>query len=658
MSARVRRIALLSLLFAISSASSAAAQTVSLAVDPILPATSTVGETDRVAQFVITNTSAGVGPVTLTNIALTPSCGNLPPGCNIHDRGVFSVSSTGSGGAACAGNTFAVTETNANTGELSLTPNQPVVLGQPGSGNHVCLVTLIVATRKVPQVDLAPAQFGTQTSVRGTASGTAASSGNGQPVAGSGSGSRTVTVHRGTVSLNGEATPQATLGEPISNTILVSFTEGGAAPTGTVSFIAFGPDDATCTGVPAFQSSPQPVGPPTAISVSAHSGPFVPQAVGHYRWVASYSGDANYLAGNTPCGAPNQTSLVAHATPGMQVTASPDVTVGGALSDSATITGAAGTPTGTVRFDLYGPDNATCGGTPLFSKEVVLAGGTGASGDFSPTALGTYRWIATYSGDAKYLPASTACGAPSQTRTVAKATPVIAQTPSGTVDAGQAVSDRAALSGGAAPTGTLTFRLFGPGGECAGTPVATVVRDVAGNGEYSSGDVVVSASGNYQWVVGYSGDARNAAVTTECGKAPVAVTQPASSPPPVQPPVVQPPVVIVPVAPAGLTALARPRRDRRIPYAFRVTGKLALPTGVAAAAGCTGQVSVRIKNGRKTISTRRAALRSDCTYSRRVSFTQKHRLRKRGGRLKVLVTFLGNPRLKELAAPVTSVRYG
>jgi uncharacterized repeat protein (TIGR01451 family) len=69
------------------------------------------------------------------------------------------------------------------------------------------------------------------------------------------------------------------------------------------------------------------------------------------------------------------------------------------------------TPTGTVTFNVYGPADATCAAAPVFtSTNPVNAAGTGAvSLDFTPTAGGTYRVIASYSGDANYAAVATRC---------------------------------------------------------------------------------------------------------------------------------------------------------------------------------------------------------------------------------------------------------
>ncbi len=98
--------------------------------------------------------------------------------------------------------------------------------------------------------------------------------------------------------------------------------------------------------------------------------------------------------------------------------------------------------------------------------------------------------------------------------------------------------------------------------------------------------------------------------------------------------------VVVPRFVGRLSARTTPRRDTTAPYRFTTRGRLTLPTAVTPAQGCRGTVTVQIKAGRKTVSTRRVKLRSDCTYRSRVTFRVKQRLRPRT--LRRSVRFGGN----------------
>ncbi|WP_433501493.1 choice-of-anchor P family protein [Sphaerimonospora sp. CA-214678] len=110
------------------------------------------------------------------------------------------------------------------------------------------------------------------------------------------------------------------------------------------------------------------------------------------------------------------------------------------------------------------------------------------------------------------------------TEHVPKATPSIATTPSGPVPAGGDVSDTATLSDGYHPTGTVTFRLFGPGDTDCATPIATRTGSVTESGTAASGDVTIGAAGTYRWTAVYSGDDHNDSVTSPCSAEQVTVT--------------------------------------------------------------------------------------------------------------------------------------
>ena len=100
----------------------------------------------------------------------------------------------------------------------------------------------------------------------------------------------------------------------------------------------------------------------------------------------------------------------------------------------------------------------------------------------------------------------------------------------------------------------------------------------------------------------------------------------------------------------ALSAKVTPSRDRRRPYRFRTSGKLLTYTGTPAAQACTGKVSVQVKHGRRTISTRRVSLRRDCTYRSTVSFKRAK------GSLRFLVRFGGNQAIKPVNAKTRRAR--
>ena len=103
---------------------------------------------------------------------------------------------------------------------------------------------------------------------------------------------------------------------------------------------------------------------------------------------------------------------------------------------------------------------------------------------------------------------------------VTRASAALASHVSASVSVGGIIFDTATLSGGANPTGTIVFRLYGAGDiTCARPPVFTSTRPVSGDSSYSSDPFTATATGNYRFVAGYSGDANNFAVSGVCGVA-------------------------------------------------------------------------------------------------------------------------------------------
>jgi len=86
------------------------------------------------------------------------------------------------------------------------------------------------------------------------------------------------------------------------------------------------------------------------------------------------------------------------------------VSYGTTVHDSATVSGSAGTPTGTVTFDWF--TNGTCA-TPIGQTSSALSlssGAVDATGfPQTPLSVGSYSFIAHYSGDSTYYSGDSAC---------------------------------------------------------------------------------------------------------------------------------------------------------------------------------------------------------------------------------------------------------
>ena len=197
-------------------------------------------------------------------------------------------------------------------------------------------------------------------------------------------------------------------------------------------------------------------------------------------------------------------------------------TIGNPISDTATLSGATSDAGGTITFHLFSTSTCTAASEINTGLTAVAVNGNGAysSGNYTPTAVGTYYWIANYSGDAKNKAADGACGDANESSVVGKA-------PS-TIGTAQTITpqDSATIgaSAGGAPTGTVTFKLFGPdnatcaaGGAPAKYTEAVALSGGTASTSNSSFTVNAATSGLYKWLVVYGGDGTHDGVTSTCG---------------------------------------------------------------------------------------------------------------------------------------------
>ena len=134
-------------------------------------------------------------------------------------------------------------------------------------------------------------------------------------------------------------------------------------------------------------------------------------------------------------------------------------------------------PTGTITFNLFGPNNPTCDPLgPIHSTSTVPVNHFGPppypSAVSNPIVTpGTYHWVATYSGDANYLPCRPhGLSGPGRDLRGRPPQPVISTVATPPAVLGGTSTDAATLAApvgvtvppAPAPTGTITFNLFGP----------------------------------------------------------------------------------------------------------------------------------------------------------------------------------------------------
>ena len=298
---------------------------------------------------------------------------------------------------------------------------------------------------------------------------------------------------------------------------------GAFGPTGTITFTLIASGGVT----PVDTETVTVNGDGTYQTPTGYTLPGSGTVIGTYSWAATYSGDANNI-GATEFG---EQTTVSPASSIVTTTPSPNVTLSAApvtLTDTATLSGAFD-PTGTITFTLIAPG----GVTPVDTETVTVNGDgtyqtpTGYTLPGSGTVIGTYSWAATYSGDGNNIGATefgeqTAVSAAKPTLTTV-ASPTTVTDPA----SGVTLTDTATLAGGYDPTGTITFKLTGPGN----TTVDTETDTVNGNKTYttpigyklpSSGTV----SGTYTWVATYSGETNNSTATDNGTDEQTAVSSP------------------------------------------------------------------------------------------------------------------------------------
>jgi hypothetical protein len=273
-----------------------------------VPASIELRNTDNDANASDTNTVCNFGdgapcPAGDLGITLIPSCSTLGAfsACTGAEPGVFRVSdtATGAAGTACAGMVFGVSLVNPANGQVRFTPQGGAHVTLPGSGS-VCRIGFTLTVLRAPTADHNAASPGVQT-VQVTDNTQYAGA-----LTASARGSSTgITVHKAVPTLATSASGEVAVGGQLTDTAVVS---GLVSPVAgaTVDFRLYGPDDDTCSRAPVFQSLGRPLGP----EGSAVSEPFTATQPGVYRWVATYSGDANNESVSGACNAANENVIV------------------------------------------------------------------------------------------------------------------------------------------------------------------------------------------------------------------------------------------------------------------------------------------------------------------------------------------------------------
>lgn len=315
----------------------------------------------------------------------------------------------------------------------------------------------------------------------------------------------------------------------VADSAVVSLTGGTSTPAGSVAFSLCKVDSpGLCTTGGTSVGSTNLSG--TAYPVTVVSPTAYVTSAGRYCWRATWTGDsANGIPGSSDSSA-TECFTVNPVTPSLSTSAGDDVLLGTAVTDTATLSGLATKPAspiinltgtggaaagGTITFTLYGPGNCS---TVAYTSSATAINSSGvANASFTPTATGTYHWVATYSGDSPNnngTSHNTTCNDTNEDV-------VVSSVPSSMSTAQTWIPrDSATVSAtaGGTMTGTVSFELYASN-DCAvggDSPIYSTSRTVNGASpvtvrtqDASSQPAAQSATGDYSWSVSY--DSTNAA---------------------------------------------------------------------------------------------------------------------------------------------------
>jgi len=305
---------------------------------------------------------------------------------------------------------------------------------------------------------------------------------------------------------------------------------------GTLAWYLCGPSATTCS------TSGTQITSRTVSNLSPASdfvsGTAVLSSAGTYCWHAHFEPDGPTAAagvGPADDDGTNECFTVNPVTPSIPTQASGTVVLGNPVSDTANLSGTAnkaGTPVinpttaggpadGSITFRLYGPSatNTCTAANLVFTSSAIPVSGDGAysSGNFTPTAVGTYRWIATYTGDSPNTNGvAGTCGASNESVTV-----------TGSVSDSSAQrwlpNDRVVLNSTAGTTlqGSLTVTLYkgvfaGPASNCTvGTGVAVTGQSYGPISVSTATNTFVYNTTNTTFVVGTNSDGTTTGAGTD-----------------------------------------------------------------------------------------------------------------------------------------------
>ncbi len=158
------------------------------------------------------------------------------------------------------------------------------------------------------------------------------------------------------------------------------------------------------------------------------------------------------------------------------------------------------------------------GANPHNGSVMTNASGV-ASFSYKGAATGTDTAQASYTGGGASVTSTPT------TIKWAKAQPAITTAvKAASVTLGEPIADTATVTGGASPTGTVTFNVYAASDTSCKTPLSTPLTASLAGGQANSPSFTPTGAGTYQFLATYGGDATNESIAEKCGESSEKVT--------------------------------------------------------------------------------------------------------------------------------------
>jgi hypothetical protein len=261
--------------------------------------------------------------------------------------------------------------------------------------------------------------------------------------------------------------------------------EGADTWSGTLHFFLCGPiATGTCATGGLEIGSGTPVNQGTVMPVLSDAANLT--SVGRYCWRGFFDSATQDVPDDSDSST-GECFEVLPVTPALATQAGLDVVLGNPITDSSTLIGTAFQPgtngpnatypsinadmvtpaNGTITFTLFGPNNCTSVPTGFVPIVVNVSGDRtthpGYTASFTPTQIGEFTWVATYSGDSPNTEDAGPTACPDANEAV-----VVTGNAASSSAQRWLPNDRVTLTGDANLNGTLTVTLYS-GGNCGAT---------------------------------------------------------------------------------------------------------------------------------------------------------------------------------------------